>query len=65
MSQALIMGIVRHVLTTGGGVLVTDGVLTASQSSDAVGALCVLAGLAWSLWNKYEHKKALAAGGGK
>lgn len=61
MGQDDVMGILRHVLTTGGGVLVTDGYLSASQSQDAVGAILVLLGIAWSLWNKQQHRQALAS----
>ena len=60
MNRDDILGVVRHVLTTLGGALVTDGVLTASQLQDGVGALIVLAGIVWSLINKHEHRRALA-----
>lgn len=61
MSQDDILAILRHVLTTAGGALVTDGVLSASQLQDGVGAVIVIAGIAWSLVNKYQHRRALAA----
>ncbi|MGO8916227.1 MAG: hypothetical protein ACLQJR_09995 [Stellaceae bacterium] len=61
MSQDDILAILRHVLTTAGGALVTDGVLSSSQLQDGVGAVIVIAGIAWSLANKYQHRRALAA----
>jgi hypothetical protein len=61
MSQEDILGIARHVLTTAGGALVTDGMINSSQLHDGVGAVIVLAGIIWSLVNKYQHRKALAA----
>jgi hypothetical protein len=61
MTQDDILGILRHVLTTAGGALVTDGVLSSSQLQDGVGAVIVIAGIAWSLVNKYQHRRALAA----
>jgi hypothetical protein len=61
MSQDDILGVVRHVLTTLGGALVTDGILTSSQLQDGVGAIIVIAGVVWSLINKYQHRQALAA----
>lgn len=61
MSQDDILGILRHVLTTAGGALVTDGVLTSSQLHDGVGAVIVIAGIAWSLVNKMQHRRAIAA----
>lgn len=60
MSQDDILGIVRHVLTTAGGSLVTSGLLTGGQLQDAVGALVVLTGVAWSLLNKRQVRTALA-----
>ena len=37
-----IQGIVRHVLTTAGGALVSDGLINSSQLQDGVGAVVVL-----------------------
>jgi hypothetical protein len=56
-----IQGIIRHVLTALGGSLVAQGIITQGQLTDAVGALCVLGGVAWSLWNKYQHRQQIAA----
>jgi hypothetical protein len=61
MNQDDVLGVVRHVLTTLGGALVADGVLSSSQLQDGVGAVVVIAGIAWSLINKYQHRQALAA----
>lgn len=61
LSQDTVLGIIRHVLTSAGGALVTDGVLNASQLDDGVGALVVLIGIAWSVWNKFQHRAALTA----
>lgn len=61
MSRDDILAILRHVLTTAGGALVTDGLISASQLQDGVGAVIVLAGIAWSLVNKMQHRRALAA----
>ncbi|HXZ02283.1 MAG TPA: hypothetical protein VEI03_19975 [Stellaceae bacterium] len=61
MSRDDVLAILRHVLTTAGGALVTNGVLSASQLQDGVGAVVVLAGIAWSLFNKMQHRRALAA----
>jgi hypothetical protein len=61
MSQDDILAIIRHVLTTAGGALVTDGLISSSQLQDGVGAVIVIA---WSLVNKYQHRRALAAAKG-
>lgn len=56
-----IQGIIRHLLTAGGGVLVADGYVSASQLQDGVGALLVLIGIGWSLFNKASQRAALVA----
>jgi len=56
-----IAGIVRHVLTAIAGGLVTDGFATQDQATQIVGGLMAVIGIAWSLYNKAQHRKALAA----
>ena len=46
--DAVIMGFIRHLLTSGGGALVSAGYLTGSQELDAIGAIMTLVGLGWS-----------------
>lgn len=50
--QAAILGIVRHVLTTLGGVLVANGTLTSDMLQNGIGAVVILVGIAWSVLNK-------------
>lgn len=47
-----ILGFVRHVLTFGGGFLVQDGLVNATQLETAVGAVITLAGIVWSVLDK-------------
>lgn len=61
MDSSDVQGIIRHALTTAGGALVTSGVITSGQLQDAIGALMVLGGIAWSLYQKSQQRKALAA----
>ena len=61
MSKDDVLAIIRHLLTTAGGALVADGVLSSAEAQDGVGAIIVLAGIAWSLFNKYQHRQALTA----
>ena len=65
MTWDLIQGLVRHLLTTAGGVLVADGVLNTDQLNQGAGALCVLIGIAWSAYNKHQHQQQLAAAAAK
>lgn len=49
----VIKGLIRHVLTAGGGVLVTNGYVGQSDLEAGVGAVIVLVGIVWSI----AHKK--------
>lgn len=44
-----ILGLVRHVLTFGGGFLVTNGTLSQSDLELAIGAIVTLVGIVWSV----------------
>ena len=54
----VLLGIARHLLTLAGGVLVTRGALDEGQLSEAVGALCALIAIAWSV----QHKRSAGIG---
>lgn len=54
-------GLIRHGLTTAGGGLVTQGLVTNDQLQTAIGALLTLAGVVWSVGEKIIAAK-LAAG---
>ena len=49
---AALGGILRHILTTGGGCFVGNGMLTEGEMQTGVGAIMALFGLGWSLWTK-------------
>jgi hypothetical protein len=53
MDKTLAIGsILRHALTTGGGYLVSSGLLAESDVEPLVGGLMVLVGIVWSLIQK-------------
>ncbi len=52
MNKETILGIVRHILTFGGGLLATKGFIGASDVEMPVGALGTIAGIVWSAWDK-------------
>lgn len=56
MNKKKILGIVRHILTAGGGYLVGQGLIDESQAIEIVGALMTIAGLVWS-WKSPEKKE--------
>lgn len=49
-------GIIRHLLTAGGGVFVSKGILDASQIDVVVGAVIAIFGVAWSVFDKRKKK---------
>ena len=57
MISDILGGIVRHAVTTAGGALVTNGVINSDQLSQVAGALALIAGIAWSAWQKYQSNK--------
>ena len=52
MTTEQILGIVRHILTALGGVLVTKGVVDEGTMTTAVGAIATLVGVVWSFLAK-------------
>lgn len=58
--KTILAGMVRHGLTTLGGALVTGGWMDSSQTSAFVGGGMVIAGIAWSWWQKQGQARALA-----
>jgi len=48
--------VLRHGLTTLGGMLVSSGYINSSEASGLVGSGMVLAGVAWSWWQKKGQK---------
>lgn len=51
----IILGLIRHALTAGGGVLVAKGYLDAGGAETVVGAIITLIGAVWSVWDKKKN----------
>lgn len=49
-------GLIRHMLTFGGGVLVSMGYMDNGTAVQVVGALSTLIGIIWSYLNKKQFK---------
>jgi len=58
--KPILAGMVRHFLTTAGGALVAGGYLSSSDASAFVGGGMVIAGVAWSWWQKEGQAKFVA-----
>ena len=52
MNKAMILGLVRHVLTIAGGYLAAKGLLDPLAVDSVVGAVLVIAGAGWSIQSK-------------
>lgn len=52
MNKETILGVLRHILTFGGGFLVTKGVADAGMVETGIGALTTIIGLVWSIVEK-------------
>lgn len=48
----IIFGIVRHLLTVFGGILVSKGYTDETTVTSVVGAVMTIVGFVWSIWNK-------------
>jgi uncharacterized membrane protein YphA (DoxX/SURF4 family) len=52
MKKEQVLGIVRHVLTFTGGILVAKGIATEALSQELIGAVITLIGGVWSIIEK-------------
>lgn len=52
MNKDTILGIVRHILTIGGGLLVQRGNIDPSQAETLIGAIIAVVGVTWSILSK-------------
>ncbi len=52
MNKTLLLSIVRHLLTFGGGALASKGYADAADIEQGIGAVLTLVGLGWSIWEK-------------
>jgi hypothetical protein len=58
MNPDMILGLVRHILTFGGGYLISMGYLTEANVEAIIGALMTIVGVAWSIRQKQVPPKA-------
>lgn len=56
MNKDIVLGIVRHILTGAGTILVTKGITDSGTLETGVGAVITLASVIWSM----AHKKDVA-----
>ena len=57
MNREIVAGLVRHLVTVFGGVLVTHGYLTAGDFQQVAGAVAILAAMAWSAFVKHDRRR--------
>lgn len=61
LALKIVAALLRHGLTYLGGFLVSSGWLTQDQSTQAVGAVVALAGIAWSAYEKHQGQQLATA----
>jgi hypothetical protein len=49
MSKEQVLGIVRHLLTTVGGILIANGLIDGGSVTEIVGSVITLIGVIWSV----------------
>lgn len=59
--KPILAGLVRHALTSLGGMLVASGYMQSSDTAAFIGGGMVIAGMLWSWWQKEGQAKVLAA----
>ena len=52
MNKQAILGIIRHILTFGGGFMTQNGIATDSEVTTGVSAAVTLVGVIWSILSK-------------
>jgi hypothetical protein len=57
MNKETVLGIIRHILTFGGGALVAKGYIDEMGLEEAIGAIVALIGFAWSIKIKIKEIK--------
>jgi hypothetical protein len=58
VEKSVVIGsVVRHLLTTAGGYLVSRGFIDASQVEPLAGSMLIVGGIVWSIWQKRSGVK--------
>lgn len=52
MNKERILGVVRHILTFAGGILIMKGVIEEGVAQEVIGGVMTLAGTIWSIFEK-------------
>lgn len=62
VANKIVLGLVRHLLTVGGGFFINQGVMDKNEQETAIAAVITLIGVAWSVMVKMSAKQAADAG---
>lgn len=57
MFKKIILGVIRHTLTTSGGSGVTAGLLSGDELTTLVSSVVTVVGILWSMYDKYSDLK--------
>lgn len=58
MNKSVILGLVRHALTSVGAVVVTNGIVTGNELETVASAVAILVGVVWSIIEKKKTPEA-------
>lgn len=56
MDKAIVLGVVRHLLTSVGGAIASKGYVSGDEIDLLVGAIVTISGVAWSAYEKHARK---------
>lgn len=56
-----VLGVVRHLATTGAGYLAAQGIISGDQKDSVIGSVLFLAGVGWSAYQKWGQHKTVTA----
>lgn len=51
-----VYSVIQHILTFGGGVLITKGVIDEAGLEEVVGSIMTIIGFGWAYYNKIKFK---------
>jgi hypothetical protein len=58
MNKESVLGVLRHILTFGGGLAVAQGHIDEASMMELVGAVITIAGVTWSILQKKSQGKS-------
>lgn len=61
MNAATLTALLRPALVAFGGIFVARGYLSREENEQVAGALAILSGVGWELWESHQRRRAASA----